>query len=316
MLLYRLFIKFVRPFLHVLGVDLVWHQKDSSREVWQKLLPYAIRIKTFRPVNQISPKEKIIWQFWWQGEMNAPAIVKRCMASVKAHADGWRVIVLDQTNVAEYIDVSPVIQAKHSRGVITHAHFSDYLRVKLLERYGGVWIDATVLLTDSIPAAIREAEFFMFKSSLWALPSEIPSYSVFVETVEVASNEKLGGGSSLGSSWFLVADKGSSLMGNVGRLLDSYWEEHDQLIDYYLLHKFMSIAVSYDDTCRKEYEAAPCYVNIKPHLMQFSLSDPYTEGLIVAFREQSFAHKLTYLRKGMFPPESLGKHLEQEAVEA
>ena len=312
-MLYRLFIKFIRPLLHLVGVDLVWYRKESSSDAWQRLLPYVHRLTAFHPRTPTSSKEKIIWQFWWQGEDHAPAIVRRCMASVREHADGWKVIVLDQTNVAEYIDVSPVIQEKHSRGAITHTHFSDYLRVKLLERYGGIWIDATVLLTDSIPEAIREAKFFMFKSSLWAISAEIPDSSVFVRTVETAANERLGGGSALGSSWFLSADKGSCLMSVVRQLIESYWEESGRLVDYYLLHKFMSLAVAYDDVCRREFESAPCYVNVKPHLMQFGLNDQYADELPILFRKHSFAHKLTYLRNGAFPEGSLGANLEQKA---
>lgn len=36
------------------------------------------------------------------------------------------------------------IEEKWKRGVITHTHMTDLLRLELLIRYGGTWIDATV----------------------------------------------------------------------------------------------------------------------------------------------------------------------------
>lgn len=47
--------------------------------------------------------ERIIWTLWWQGEENAPDLVKACIASMRAHANGADVRVLDERNCASYL---------------------------------------------------------------------------------------------------------------------------------------------------------------------------------------------------------------------
>ena len=36
---------------------------------------------------------------------------------------------------------------KHKNNIIDNTHFSDLLRLELLIKYGGTWIDASVLIT-------------------------------------------------------------------------------------------------------------------------------------------------------------------------
>ena len=43
------------------------------------------------------------------------------------------------------------------------AHFTDIIRLALLYNYGGVWIDATILLTDYLPQEYFEMDYFMFQ---------------------------------------------------------------------------------------------------------------------------------------------------------
>ena len=46
---------------------------------------------------------------------------------------------------------------------INFAHFTDIIRLALLINYGGVWIDATILLTDYLPQEYFEMDYFMFQ---------------------------------------------------------------------------------------------------------------------------------------------------------
>ena len=46
---------------------------------------------------------------------------------------------------------------------MSYAYFTDIIRLALLYYYGGVWLDATVLLTDNIPQKYFEMEYFMFQ---------------------------------------------------------------------------------------------------------------------------------------------------------
>ena len=59
---------------------------------------------------------KYIWTLWWQGMEDAPNIVKVCFESMKTHANGAKVVILDKNTVNEYIDIPEHIRRKFQEG--------------------------------------------------------------------------------------------------------------------------------------------------------------------------------------------------------
>ena len=92
---------------------------------------------------QVRGKE--IWMLWLDGEDKAPEIVQKCIASVRNAFPDRTVHVLTEDTYREYAKFPAFIQEKIDSGQITKTHMSDLLRLELLIRYGGTWIDATVL---------------------------------------------------------------------------------------------------------------------------------------------------------------------------
>ena len=88
-----------------------------------------------------------VWVCWLQGYDKAPHIVKRCIDSIRQHSRGLDTVVIDNTNIHDYITIPRHISEKYEKGIIPNAHYSDYIRVSLLALHGGIWIDSTVLLT-------------------------------------------------------------------------------------------------------------------------------------------------------------------------
>lgn len=295
-LLYRFFVTVVRPLFHSFGLDLVaWHKELSDVEVWKEVLKFSDCARSFVPDFDLNSKRRnVIWQFWWQGAENAPAIVKACMSSVRKYANGWSVVVLDQSNFSEYVNVPETILRRLRFGKMSLAHFSDYLRVSLLSKYGGIWADATVYFTDVIPREIIDARFFMFKSALWAHDAAIPCETLLARCVHVAGRNGLGGGADAGSNWFLSSVPGSPILTLVAKLLEWYWDDHDVIIDYFLFHKFLALGVCVNRFCREEYCSAPVKTNIFPHVLQFALQDEPNEEQLAAIKDASPIHKLTY----------------------
>ncbi|MBS7377471.1 MAG: hypothetical protein KIG42_05705, partial [Paludibacteraceae bacterium] len=91
-----------------------------------------------------------IWVCWLQGEANMPDIVRTCYNSVKANANGREVVLITNENVEKYISIPKFIKDKVNNGKMSRTHLADYIRISLLKNYGGLWIDATVLVTDKI----------------------------------------------------------------------------------------------------------------------------------------------------------------------
>ena len=104
---------------------------------------------------------KVIWWCWLQGKEQAPQIVNACLNSlmrefkgssvqeVQGLSDGYEIKVIDAENWKEYIELPDFIVKKWGKKQIPSALFSDLLRLELLIKYGGTWIDSTVLAQGS-----------------------------------------------------------------------------------------------------------------------------------------------------------------------
>lgn len=120
--------------------------------------PHFVPKKTF--------SKPVIWQYWGQGTTDLPEIVKMCFRSFDRYAGGeYEIVRLDDATIPDYLDLPDYVMEKVRNGIYSRTHFSDLLRLCLLETYGGIWADATILLTGPIPAQIRSAELFLYQRS-------------------------------------------------------------------------------------------------------------------------------------------------------
>ena len=85
---------------------------------------------------------KTIYILWFQGFDNAPEIVKKCVQSWKYYNPDWTIILLDNTNLNNYITLENYIIDIHNKN-INHTALSDIIRVIFLKLYGGLWVDST-----------------------------------------------------------------------------------------------------------------------------------------------------------------------------
>ena len=86
---------------------------------------------------------KIIWIYWHQGLKNAPEVVKKCVLSWQEHNPSYEIRVLSDAEIKRYIDITlPVFQKSKKKSL---AAYSDVLRINLLHKYGGIWVDSTVM---------------------------------------------------------------------------------------------------------------------------------------------------------------------------
>lgn len=102
------------------------------------------------PVADAIPRR--LWSYWHQGE--PPLVVRRCVENWRRHCPGWQIELVSGATIARFVD--PVsMPAGFER--LTPARQSDWLRLSLLARHGGVWIDASTILTRS-PDWLVEAQ--------------------------------------------------------------------------------------------------------------------------------------------------------------
>lgn len=101
---------------------------------------------------------------WLQGFSNAPYIVKRCLKSWEDKNPSWNLVTLDEKNISEYLDLESI--TRKNSGLISRQASSDIIRINLLNKYGGIWVDATCFclkpLDDWIYSYLQEG-FFAFE---------------------------------------------------------------------------------------------------------------------------------------------------------
>lgn len=217
--------------------------------------------------NKKEDYDRTIWTCWFQGEEEAPLIVKKCINSIRNNSNGWNVIVLDSENIRKYVNLPDSIIKKWNDGIITNTHFSDIIRCSLLVEHGGIWIDSTCLLTSNIPNYVFSGDFFCFKHKY---RNE--------ETIEFGS-------------WFIFSKKNNPLLTHALELEIAYWEKHNTLADYFLFHLFIYIL---KDKYNDIWNFKPNISDVGPHELNRSFYEEYNSDLYDIITKQTFIQKLTY----------------------
>lgn len=105
-----------------------------------------------------------IWVCWWSGEENAPDLVKQCIKSIRNNSGIHQVNIITKDTYKNFLSIPTYILDKVENNEMCIANFSDYLRASLLEKYGGLWLDATIFCSTKIPEEYFKIPFFTCKS--------------------------------------------------------------------------------------------------------------------------------------------------------
>lgn len=215
-----------------------------------------------------------VWICWFQGMENAPNLVKKCYESVKENMLDKDIVIITSKNILNYVQFPEYILKKWKDGQITHTHMTDLLRLELLIRYGGLWLDATVFCSGKdIPDYIINTDLFFFQ----CLKPGRDGHSSYI------------------SSWLISAKTNNKILMAVRELIYAYWRDNNIMWDYFLLHDFMSIVL---DRYPEEWNRIVPSDNATPHVLLLRLFEQYDERIWNAVKEQTPFHKLTYKYRG------------------
>lgn len=216
-------------------------------------------------------KSNKIWICWFQGIENAPELVKVCYNSVVKNYNDKEIIVLTEENYKQYVDIPEYILKKWEKGYITFAHFSDILRIELLSKYGGLWLDSTIFTTKRSELVFNEnIELFVYKQ------------------VDLDRKNPL---SIVASSWLMYSNKNNNIINLTKKLLHEYWKNYNHIINYNLIHLFFTLST---EVYKDEWNKVPTFNNISPHILQFELNDDFEEVRFNQIRGMSDFHKLNW----------------------
>ena len=286
----------IKKFYHLI-LDNIKHKKI------EKLLEINSYLENFdynpESLQNEPPKEdgNYIWQLWLQGENNIPPMVRKCLDSVKKYCPyNYKIIVLDNEKVKKYIEIDKNIEYKYKNKLISNAHYSDYIRTCLLEKYGGIWIDATVLLTGKIPDKILNQQFFVFKNPIWYEHKKVPSENLFKVFLSIDKESGF-----YGSNWFIVAKNDCLIVKIQKYLLEQYWNKENSLCNYFLYHFFISKTLIKNEICKNIFENMYSCSNRATHFLQNMLKEKFCALEFEEIKNTTPIHKLTYKYKKVIP---------------
>lgn len=246
-------------------------QRNSCFEYISKY-KYALQNELPTDLEPNGRYQNCVWTLWLQGEENAPQIVKNCIKSFRVYLKNYRLIVLDENSIQKYVHIPKIIMDKYKSGAISKTYFSDIVRYCLLYKYGGLWLDSTVLLTDKFPDKILNQNFFMFSNCRFR------------------SNYK-----PLTATWLIYSKQpGNVIFKDIINLNLEYWRHEDKLALYYLVYIFFAFAVESDPEAKLVFEKMP-YVREQNHFFT-SYVAPYSDEFLSKLLQYSHfpIHKLSY----------------------
>jgi hypothetical protein len=182
--------------------------RETSHTVARAMATLQDRLCTTPQPAQIRPHprgemRRIIWMSWFQGESNAPTVVRRCIASWRELNPGWEVKVLDSQMAEPFLQRSSVPRLRLA--AMPPEKNANVLRMRLLTEEGGVWADATTYclrpLDEWLPACMA-AGFFCFRDP---------------------------GPDRLVANWFLASERGGRLATLWQDAHEAFWRDRDYL---------------------------------------------------------------------------------------
>ena len=91
---------------------------------------------------------KLFVYTFWEPRENVPFYLRLCMETWKKYLPNATIILLDYKNIGEFIDVREIGLNLFS-GRLTLPQISDAIRIALLAKHGGVWLDADTIILNS-----------------------------------------------------------------------------------------------------------------------------------------------------------------------
>lgn len=227
--------------------DAVLEYLESRFHDYYQSYDYTAELPPIESVN-----DNRVWLCWWQGISNAPELVKRCIESIRSRAGKREVVVITDDNLRDYVEFPGWLVEKYRASLFSRTHLSDLLRMSLLSKYGGLWLDATFFCCGSLDKPLYNAPLFSIKR---------PGYL----------HASVAGGQFANYSIGCDIDS-RRVYATILDYLTEYWRRSDFLIDYLLVDYLTVLAQRYDPYIGDSFLTVepnnPCCDDLFKHLRE------------------------------------------------
>lgn len=254
-------------------------------KVLKKYILREIERTPIHPKKELENSEKIIWQYWSQGlsKDDVPEVVQLCFNSVDKYKGTYQVIRLCDENLSEYIELPQFVLDKYNNGTFGKAHFSDLVRLALLHVYGGVWLDATILLTAPLEDMLKNNDWFMYQRD-WDQEDKKQWRRTYAYYFSWNKNFKVRLLNSV-----IYAKKNTEVIADLFQMLLSFWKSEDDVKDYFF---FQILFTQYMEKFPEKN--CPIVSDCLPNLLQMYITGSYRKLSVSEILKLSSIHKLSY----------------------
>lgn len=143
--------------------------------------------------NQDGKIPKIVWTFWHTDHI--PSIVYKCIQTWKKFNPDYQVYIVTKENLNFFLPNNTIFSYPHC-GENNIQKLSDFVRLHLIYKYGGFWIDASIILNGSLDyfTAIQQKGDYQYVGYYINNFTKNPTYPVV-------------------ENWFFAAVKESEIIG-------------------------------------------------------------------------------------------------------
>lgn len=234
-----------------------------------------------KTLTELPKDKKVIWQYWAQGIENAPSLVRMCLDSVGKYASEYRVIRLSDNNLADYIEIPDWL--KQRRQQMSAAHFADILRCMLLSAYGGLWLDASTLLTGNLPKMLFEYDFFAYQRD----PSE-PHKKYWENSFAYYWGWDKGFRVNI-LIGIMYSNARGQVVSDILAMLFAFWKTNDRVPDYFFFQILFDIYIK-----KHEDRNCPIFNDCVPHMLRQVINDKYPYLSVQEILKETSIHSLNY----------------------
>ena len=174
---------------------------------------------------------KTIYILWFQGFDSAPELVKKCVQSWKHYNTDWNILMLDRKTLVNYVKLEDYVDLTKKK--VPKPALSDVVRISLLNKYGGLWVDATTFCNKPL--------------NDW-----LPNY---IKTGFFAFNKPAPG--RLVSTWFMYSEKEHYITHTWLKSLVEYYTINDTPHDYYWVHYLFGKLHRNDEKFKELWKIVP-----------------------------------------------------------
>lgn len=243
-------------------------KNKQINKILTKRYQYLIdKYKNITISNQNKSSNKI-WIFWYQGLENAPLVIKKNILTIKHYCKDREIVILTKDNICEYYDMPNFIRNKINNNQITITYLSDILRMNLLKKYGGFWMDATMFLTDN---PLKNNDF----------------YTIKFHTDEETSISKC--------LWVIgfIGGQNQLFYDFMVDFFNDYWSKEELVIDYFMTDYVIRIAYDNIKLIKDVFDKVD-YNNKDLFKLQTIINNKYDDKVWKELVKNNQVHRLTY----------------------